>query len=680
MSSRGPNGSAPTVALVLVLALVPVLRVSAQDPGDEEPTEDEASLGVEAVSERPIPSGSELDPTASATSIPLRDRARALETLDEIALEVPGAVARRTGGRGALSVMSLRGAGVEHTAVVLGRIPLASPDGSALDLSTVPTWALDRVEIFRGGVPIELGTSAIGGVVRLVPRLDPRRRFEAAGGVGSFALYEGRVAATVRSPDVALFVAAGATSFGGRFPYVDDNRTALDPTDDRERRREGADVLDASALFHLTARTLGGRLEAAFLGFERTGGLSPPPSRFTDDSRGRRSQSRYVLGTALDWSERDDPDTSVWRVGLGASFALERRRVSDPLAQFGLVPRETDDLLLRFSARGSGALRLADVLDASVLLTYAREGVAPRDGASSVEVAVSERDLGTAALEARLHGRAGDVRMEMRASGRVELADARVADFRTGAPGHAFAVLPGARLGAVIEPFRGIAIAGSFSYLGRLPSVLELFGDRGLFVGSTSLRPEQALSGDLGLSMEGEGYGLTATAEVRGFVLSTTDLVVYRRIESGQIVPENVGSTLAGGIEARLVGQVVRNVELLGSLTWLDARDTNRGTHLALRPPLTGYARLSGFVRDVGALDRVVIYADVEHVASTFADPANLVALPERTRLGCGVALELVSRVEIALSLRDVFDQRGYDLLGLPLPGRSIALSFVVRD
>ncbi len=643
--------------------------------------QDEAELEVEATASRPIAAGSELDPTTSATSVDAHHRPRAMESLDELMLEVPGAITRRSGSAGAFAGLGLRGAGAEHTTVLLGSVPLMSPDGSAFDLSTLPVWVLDRVDVYRGGAPVWLGSGGIGGVLHLIPRAARGSGFELSGGVGSFALYEGRASASVREGELSMLAAAGATSTSGRYPYLDDGRTALDPSDDRDRLRLGAENTDVNVAVHLATRIERTHVELAGIGLERVGGLNALPARRSDMPVGRRDRSRYVLGLTLGWLDDDRPwsraEEGDLRAEITGAVSLERRRLDDPFAEFGLLPRDTDDLLVRGYGRAAVRGRIVPELALAAVGTYAHESVTLSDRLAPAPGG-AERDAGTLAAEAQLDLRIDDTRLQIRGSGRVELASAATEAIDRERP---LTVLPTARLAAALAPLPWLAIQASFSTAGRLPTMLELFGDRAFLVGNPTLRPEQSLGGDLGLVASGstDDHALRGEAELRAFGTAITDLVVYRRTEASQIVPENRDAARVLGLEARVSGTILRWIELMGALTALDARDASTERLLPLRPPLAAAARAGVRLMPGDPITSLRAFVDLEFVASTFADSANLVALPERARFGLGVVLEVMAHAEVSLTIRDVFDARGLDLLGAPLPGRSIALALTLR-
>jgi len=78
------------------------------------------------------------------------------------------------GGAGAIRV-SLRGLGSERTLVLLnGRRIVASGSGAnaSVDLSTIPTAIVKRVEVLKDGASAIYGSDAIGGVVNIITRDD----------------------------------------------------------------------------------------------------------------------------------------------------------------------------------------------------------------------------------------------------------------------------------------------------------------------------------------------------------------------------------------------------------------------------------------------------------------------------------------------------------------------------
>jgi outer membrane receptor protein involved in Fe transport len=634
---------------------------------------------------RPIAAGSVVDPTTSATTVELNERERALETTDEILLEVPGARRRRTGGVGGFTALSLRGAEAEHTTVLLGDVPLSTADGSAFDLSTVPPWLFDRIEVYRGGAPIWLGAGAIGGVLRLVPRTGRGRRLEAAFGGGTWGLAQGRASASVDDGTISWSSAFGLTHSAGDFPITIDTRP-LEPGGLEERTQTNAHLLEATGLLSARLRALGGTFSWVALGFERVGGVPPPVTRWTSDSSVRRVHTRGVMAIAGEWLEGGRPpsqaDLAAWRVQLTGSVGLDRRGWSDLHAQYGQVPRASDDLLFRTSLRVAGTLRLADWLDSTLVLSGWYEGFEPENTISITKLMGSHRHGAIIAVEGRLHGREGELRWELRPSARIELARSALSAIRPELDEHTTREdgMPTARLGGVVEFIPGFALQASVANATRTPSFIELFGDGGLLNGSTELKPEQSTSVDAGLVWRGRIGPVSGFAEGRGFALFMNDLIRYVRTDANQWTPQNVASAWVAGAEASLNATVAEMVSFIGSLTWLESRDETRGRALPFRPFFTGYLRSAVHFSGPAPFDRVGLWADVDYVSETYDTAENDVTIPDVARVGVGASLELWSRIlRVDLSVRDLFDARGRDALLRPLPGRSVAIQLAIR-
>ncbi|NOU50579.1 TonB-dependent receptor [Pseudoalteromonas sp. JBTF-M23] len=106
--------------------------------------------------------------------------ASGISNVGDILQEIPSVAGQGTnaavnnGGSGAVRV-SLRGLGAERTLVLLnGRRVVASGSGAnaSVDLSTIPTAIIKRVEVLKDGASAIYGSDAVGGVVNIITRDD----------------------------------------------------------------------------------------------------------------------------------------------------------------------------------------------------------------------------------------------------------------------------------------------------------------------------------------------------------------------------------------------------------------------------------------------------------------------------------------------------------------------------
>jgi iron complex outermembrane receptor protein len=108
-----------------------------------------------------------------------------------------------------------------------------------------------------------------------------------------------------------------------------------------------------------------------------------------------------------------------------------------------------------------------------------------------------------------------------------------------------------------------------------------------------------------------------------------------------------------------------------------DARiDPTRNDLLPLTSRFVAVSHLE-FYAEPGrpGLDTFSIGARHLHRSSRYEDPAGQTVLPAQNFLDLEAAASFLDGVfEAHLALRDVFDSRQYDLLGMPLPGRSVHL------
>ncbi len=123
---------------------------------------------------------------------------------------IPGVNIARTGGLGSLERISLNGFSNDQIRVFWNGIPLEVA-GFAFGLSSVPLQLVDRVEIYRGVVPIRFGADALGGAINLVSETS----LHGLGGAvsfegGSFDTFRGSASGHYRDEQTGLYTGVSA--------------------------------------------------------------------------------------------------------------------------------------------------------------------------------------------------------------------------------------------------------------------------------------------------------------------------------------------------------------------------------------------------------------------------------------------------------------------------------------
>lgn len=96
-----------------------------------------------------------------------------------------GVKIREAGGVGSDVNISLNGFTGRHVKIFIDGVPLQG-QGSAFQLNNIPVSIAERIEIYKGVVPIEFGADAIGGVINIVTNKTTNTFVDASYSYGSF--------------------------------------------------------------------------------------------------------------------------------------------------------------------------------------------------------------------------------------------------------------------------------------------------------------------------------------------------------------------------------------------------------------------------------------------------------------------------------------------------------------
>src|SRR5262245_47666767 len=137
------------------------------------------------------PSGSAEKPSAFVSVIDPKPFENQVKTLPELLSQQPGVNVQEFGGLGQFSTVSIRGSTAEQVTVLVDGMRINTAQGGAVDFSTIPLDAIERIEVIRGGASAQFGSDAIGGVINIITKKSKKGQFiEAAVGGGSFGTFK----------------------------------------------------------------------------------------------------------------------------------------------------------------------------------------------------------------------------------------------------------------------------------------------------------------------------------------------------------------------------------------------------------------------------------------------------------------------------------------------------------
>ncbi|NVB83548.1 MAG: TonB-dependent receptor [Kofleriaceae bacterium] len=653
--------------------------------------------------------------TESSRAVTVVDLRRARERgadLGEVMARAHGVAVRRTGGLGSASRFSLNGLYDQQVRFFLDGIPLDLA-GFGLGIENVPVELLQRVDVYRGVVPIAFGADALGGGVDLVTDPSWVDRAAISYQVGSFGLH--RVSLGARARDASTGLALGLSLFTDRarndYPVVANVPNAVGtPTPTRVRRFHdgylagGAIVEGGIVARGIVERALVRLYETTYdkeLQSNPTMTVPYGEATYGGDSRGGTGElalasgpwhARVVLGGSRSTTDFHDVSggrfygwyghvqgmRSNWTGELGRD-GTDQRQIANAAFARALVQREV-------GAHHRVRLAVAPTL-------------AWRTGIDFLDPNPDGRDPANAERNARQI--VGGVEHEL-TEGRIENTSfAKVYSLATDAEqhqaGYTFVRVKSSFLrfgvgdSAMLRLTDELRLKASYEWATRLPSADELFGDGVLVKENLELQPEHSHNANLGVQLERETSSGTWTADVSAFARLADQLIVPTPKDQ-YVIYENVFAARILGVEGMVGWTTPRGwATVTANGTFQDPRNTSsdglfgayNGDRIPNRPWL--FASLEGMVRRrdlVRDNDELSLFASSRYVHEFFrsweSQGAHDFKQVVPTQLSHGVGVTYAARgatsLAITVELQNVTDARVYDSYGAQRPGRALSL------
>ncbi len=613
------------------------------------------------------------DRTAAVTVIRAESFQEKATAVPEVLERSVGLTVRRFGGLGAFATASIRGSSAQQVAVLLDGVPVAGADTGWVNLSNLPLGEVERIEVYRGASPLRLHSPAIGGVINVVTRrARPGWHGRAEATYGSYDTLDLKGLASWRGEALGFLVSAGYTASDGDFEFLDDNGTRANPADDETTTRRNNAFYARNVLARATwepSSTL--RLEVWDDYFDKREGV--PGIGSNQSERAHLRTYRNVAAVRVEKQEFVVPDLeaelSVHRVDETTAF-------DDPLGEIGVGRQDNVNENVAWGGEGVLTAYVGESQVVTLLAAYRRERSRSRDERARVpEGDPQERRTVQLGAEDEIY-LFGD-----RVLVNPQVLYTRVAyDFGGAAP-FSWQPLPepddehywSYKLGAAWEPVPGLRATANVGRYFRLPTLAELFGDRGGVVGNPELVPERGVNGDVGVSWDrSEPWGPVERVHLEAafFQSLTDDLILFEQTSQRTVKAINVSSARVWGVETAWSVDLSGWLAVQGNYTYQHTENTSdipyyRGNQLPGRPAHELFNRVGVRWRNLE------VFHEFSWTAGNYLDAANFEKAESREIHNVGLRIRVRPCLSVTAEAKNLTDEQVADALGFPLPGRS---------
>lgn len=574
-----------------------------------------------------------------------------------------GVQIRRTGGLGSPAAISIRGSSSKQVQVYLDGMRLNDPVTGGVDLGLFSLADIARIRTYPGSPPARFAEAGVGGVVSLTSLAtgrDPVTR--ATLGAGSFGARRAGLFHSGGDGDLGYWLSYDHQAADNDFTYP--NRAAwFNPNDGDTTTRRNADFDQ-----HQLSGKLGYRLDDerrldALLQWRDTERGVPTIQNFRDnrarlDTRDQRVQVHYEDIGAFDgrlhqshrlvWSDIEERyQNRTGRVGVGRQdVQTDTRRIGGNSSLGWLHGGHVFGLTVDASHTGQ---RQDDALDA--------EGVLRRERVKLVTALSHEWRSAGGFLTTDAALRRFDVFDDIDTAGGGRRDDSDEDHL-------------GWQLGGRLAATSWLGLYANVARQIRIPTLLERFGQRGLFVGNAGLGAEEGMNAEIGArAAYGRGH-----VELTGFRrdLDPAIVAVYNARGVGRFV--NIAAEVVG-VELEASYRPLDWWTLTVSASTQDSENDSPGIADRDGKQLPGVYHDSARLTSAWTLGDFRLALDYRYDDGLFYDAANLLPADARRTLGGTLAWEREwsggRRTGLTLEVRNATDELYQDFSRFPSPGRS---------
>lgn len=661
--------------------------------------------------------------TLSVNAIDVRSLVGSIGSLGRLVDRTAGVKLREEGGVGSDFDLSINGMSGNSVRYFLDGVPLDTK-GSGVTLANLPVNLIDRIEIFKGVVPTWLSSDALGGAVNIVTNRKKTNYLDATYGIGSFHTHR--------------------ADLNGQ--YVFSNGLTIRPTlgvsySKNDYMMRGVEVWDEESgeyvnvdrrRFHDDYLSLLGQVEVGFTDKWWADEFFVCASY---NKVGKEVQTGQIQTKVVGEAERR---TEAW--GISANYQKRHFLLKDLTASLSLShtwdhSQTIDTVYRKYDWNGdfikssrneiTGRARTlrhykrpltiarADfrysLSDQHLLnLSYAlnRTGNDRWDEVDktfeSANDILAKHIIGLSYNQSLFSGMLNNTFFLKDYINHLSInqTDIPTVTGSRDVQGSSTSNDLGGGVGIRFQPIEALALKASYEHSIRLPLARELLGNGTTIYANVALEPEKSNNWNVGLFGTLKNDFHTLSYEVNGFLRFVDNYIQPQVSEKeGMMQYVNQPAVHIKGIEGELRYDWLHRLQVVGNVTWQDARDRQEfktdgkpsvtfNNHVPNRPWFFASAEAR---YDFGSLvsgllpftTHLYVGMDYQWVHWFYLSWEGYGALetkariPEKNIFGAQITYSwLRERYSIAVSCENLFDRTVYDNYKLQKPGRSLFAKF----
>lgn len=561
----------------------------------------------------------------------------AYESLDSLLNKTSGVQTQIAGGSGSYSSIWIRGASSKASSVYLDGIRINDPLNAGINLSTIPLWSLESINIYKSQLPSHVGFGdGNNGLI-----LNTRKNSDYSDlklSLGSF----NQKSLAINSNFNDNLVSAEIFQSDNDFPYSHNNNTLINSNDDYQTKRKNNGIKRGFGLFK--SKWLGTSFNLDGLALVRNyySGVS---NLLNHADTASLEQSSFI--TAFTLQPNVQPKNQNWQAT--AQLNMAEHYFQDLNGEIGLT---TDTQSIDYQQL-QASISHKFILD--------NEYVSSRINASQLNlnsfdiIEETEKKLSLnkkqIAFSQSYHSQKNHYSYTL---GQVQTIDHTTQYWNFSSN--------------LSYEFNDISTTFSFSRKVRLATISELYLNQGNQTGNQSLKPEVFHE----LSFKSKKYSQNYQLNLEGFFRQSKDTILFSYNSQGIGRADNFGGALLYGLE----GQIDFNLaffEVSINTSIMNSKNLYKHTTYENKY-LPNFFHLTSFLIINYAYNHNLFTFESQYRDGLFFDAANTQQSQQQTQFNLSLESSF-SKGTFGLKVNNLLDSQFTGFQTQPLPGRNLTFT-----